>query len=307
MKNSIKKILVTGSSGTIGTRLCEELLGQDYGVIGVDWKPNKWNKKIEKITLHYDLRDKSFFTKIPANFDLIIHLAANARVYNLVENPNLAKDNFETTFNTLDFARKNKIKRFIFSSSREVYGNAGKTKYSEDNVSINNCESPYSASKIAAEALFYSYRHCYGINFIILRFSNVYGMYDDSDRVIPLFIKLTKEGKNLTVFGREKTLDFTYINDAVSGILKAIDNFGKAKNDVYNIATGKGTSILKLAGFIQKSMKKQNKIIMKNSRIGEVIKFVADISKAKKKLNYQPKVEISEGIKRTVKWYKENL
>ena len=75
-------------------------------------------------------------------------------------------------------------------------------------MSIDNCESPYSASKIACEALFRSYKKCYGIDFILTRFSNVYGMYDDSDRVIPLFIRLTKENKDLEIFGKDKLLDF---------------------------------------------------------------------------------------------------
>ena len=307
----IKKILVTGSSGTIGTRLCEKLLEKGYEVVGADWKPNKWNKKIEEITVSLDLRNKSELAKLPKDFDLVIHLAANARVYNLVKNPDLARDNFETTFNALDFARKNNIKRFIFASSRETYGNSGKTVCSEKQAYIQNCESPYTASKIAGEALVHSYQGCYGIDFVILRFSNVYGMYDESDRVIPLFIKLTKKGKDLTVFGKGKLLDFTYIDDAVSGILKAIDNFENAKNGVYNIAFGKGILISELAKLIQKSMAGksscENKLVIKSSRIGEVVKFVADISKAKKKLGYSPKINIVDGIEKTVKWYKKNL
>lgn len=303
----MSKILITGSSGTIGTRLCEKLLEQNYEIIGIDWKPNKWVKKIDEITLRADLRDKSTFDKLPKSLDLIIHLAANARVYNLVKDPNLARDNFETTFNTLDFARKNNIKRFVFASSRETYGNSEKVVHSENEVYIQNCESPYTASKIGGEALVHAYQQCYGINFITFRFSNVYGMYDDSDRVIPLFIRLTKEDKDLTVFGREKLLDFTYIDDCISGVLKAINNFKKAQNDTYNIGSGKGTSILEIARLIQKFMKSQNKIVIKENRTGEVVKFIADISKAKQKFNYQPKTNILEGIKKSIAWYKENL
>jgi len=307
MDKSIKKILITGSSGTIGTRLSEKLLEQNYEVTGVDWKPNKWNKKIEKITLHYDLRDESIFNKIPKNFDLVIHLAANARVYNLVKQPELARDNFLTTFNTLDFARKNNIKRFVLASSRETYGNSEKLIYSEKDVRLENCESPYTASKIGGESLVHAYKQCYGIDFVIFRFSNVYGMYDESDRVIPLFIKLINEGKNLTVFGKEKFLDFTYIDDTVSGILKTIENFKKAKNDVYNIGSGKGVSIVEVAHLIQEMMAGKNKIIIKENRIGEVVKFVANITKARQKLGYKPKTDIIEGIKKSIEWYRENL
>ena len=120
-----------------------------------------------------------------------------------------------------------------------------------------------------------------------------------------MFIKLTQKGKDLTVFGKEKLLDFTYINDTISGILKTIKNFEKAKNDTYNIASGKGILISELAELIRKSLKKQNKIIIKNSRTGEVVKFIADISKAKQKLGYQPKINVIDGIKKTIKWYQE--
>jgi len=301
------KILVTGSSGTIGTRLCEKLLERNYKVVGIDRKSNKWSQKIDEITLHQDLRDKSSFDKIPRDIDLIIHLAANARVYNLVRDPTLARDNFEITFNTLDFARKNDIKKFIFASSRETYGNSDKLVYSENEVRIKNCESPYTASKIGGEALVHSYQQCYTIDFIIFRFSNVYGMYDDSDRVIPLFIKLTKEGKDLTIFGKEKLLDFTYIDDCVSGILKGIENFDNVKNDTYNLGSGKGTSIIKIAESIQKLMRGKNKIIVKENRTGEVIKFIADISRAKEKLGYEPQITIEEGLKKTIQWYQENI
>jgi len=227
--NMRSRILVTGSSGTIGTRLCEKLLEENYAIIGVDLKPNRWNDRINKLTIIGDLRDKETFKNLPKDVDLVVHLAANARVYNLVVDPSLARDNFEILFNTLEFCRRNDIKRFIFASSREVYGNSNQIVHSENEAYVRNCESPYAASKIGGEALVHAYQQCYGINFIIIRFSNVYGMYDDSDRVIPLFIKLAKENRDLVVYGKEKLLDFTYIDDAISGVLKCIENFDQVK------------------------------------------------------------------------------
>lgn len=301
------KILITGSSGTIGTRLSEKLLEKGYEVVGVDWKNNKWNKKVDELTIKGDLRDVSTFDKIPSDIDLVVHLAANARVYNLVKDPSLARDNFETTFNVLDFARKNNVKRFIFASSREVYGNSEKIVHQEDEAHVKNCESPYTASKVAGEALVYAYSQCYGIDFVITRFSNVYGMYDDSDRIIPLFISLTKQGKDLVVFGKEKLLDFTYIDDCVAGVLKCIENFSEIKNDVYNIASGKAVSILEVAQFLQETMKSNNKIIIEENRTGEVVRFAADISKAKRVLGYEPQTTITQGVQKAVLWYSENV
>lgn len=304
---TIKKILVTGSSGTIGTRLCEKLLEENYEIVGVDLKSNRWNERLNESTIIGDLRNKQTLENLPKDIDLVIHLAANARVYNLVIDPGLARDNFEILFNTIEFCRKNDIKRFIFASSREVYGNSKQIVHSENDVYVRNCESPYTASKIGGEALVHAYHRCYGINFIIIRFSNVYGMYDDSDRVIPLFIKLTKENKDLVVYDGEKMLDFTYIDDAISGILKCTENFDQVKNDVFNIASGEALSFIEVAQLIQQYMDNKNKIAIKENRTGEVVKFIANISKAKKKLGYEPKTTITGGIEKSIKWYMKRV
>jgi len=304
----IKKILVTGSSGTIGTRLCERLLKNGYEVVGADYKPNKWNKDIQSITVDVDLRNKEdVLNKLPKDIDLIIHLAANARVYNLVVEPSLARDNFETLFNVLEFTRLNNVKKIMFSSSREVYGNSNEMIQLEDSIDVKNCESPYTATKIGGEALVHSYQQCYGIDFVMFRFSNVYGMYDDSNRVIPLFIKLCKDGKDLIVYGKEKLLDFTYVEDAVGGILQSIQKFNQIKNNVFNLAYGQGTSILEVAQLIKDLLKANNKIKIEKNRTGEVVKYIADISKAKEKIGYKPQTNIFEGIKKSIDWYSKHI
>lgn len=301
---SINKILVTGSSGTIGTRLCEKLLENDYEIFGIDKVQNKWNHKINELTIIRNLCNTNMSIPIPKDIDLVAHLAANARVYDLVLRPELAMENINITYNMLEFCRKNDIKRIIFSSSREIYGNVNhNSKQIESKTNINNCESPYAASKISSEALVHSYHKCYGINYIITRFSNVYGLYDNSNRVIPLFIELTKQNKSLIIYGKEKLLDFTYIDDTVSGLIKCIERFDEVKNDTFNIASGEGTSIIYVAQLIQKYMNIKNNIIIKENRPGEVIKFIADISKAKEKLHYHPTITFETGINKAVNWY----
>ena len=297
------KVLVTGSSGTIGTRLCEELLARNYDVTGFDLKPNKWNIIVNERTVIGDLTNPSGLSVLSGNWDLVVHLAANARVYNLVVNPLLARDNLEMMVNILEFMRSRKIPRIIFASSREVYGNTHRIKRSEGaTLGVEDCESPYAASKLGGEALIHAYHHCYGLDYTILRFSNVYGRYDDSDRVIPLFIKLTKKNEELVVYGKRKLLDFTYIDDAVEGIIRAIERFESARNDVFNIASGQAVSILRLARLVKKYMRAHNSIVLADSRTGEVVKFVADITKAKRKLAYKPKTGIELGIQKAVQW-----
>lgn len=303
------KILVTGSSGTIGTRLCEKLLEAGHEVVGADWEPCKWNEAVEALRINIDLRHKEEFEKLPTDVDLIIHLAANARVYELVENPDRAMDNFIDTFNILEHARKHGIKRLMFASSRETYGNIHLPegqKYTEDKAHFMTCESPYTASKIGGEALFEAYKRCYEMETVIFRFSNVYGMYDDSIRVVPLFFRQAKAGETMKVFGRDKELDFTYIDDAVHGVIAAIDNWEKAKNDTYNIAYGEGTTIVHLAEKMKELLESDSDIEITDSRTGEVTHYIADTSKAREAFGYDPKTPFEEGIKLSVEWYKAN-
>jgi nucleoside-diphosphate-sugar epimerase len=299
------KILVTGSSGMVGTHLCERLLREGHDVVGVDWKPNEWNKEVDALTLVVDLRDKANVLRVlPEDPDVIVHLAANARVHDLVVDPSLARDNFEILFNVLEYGRASSIKRFMFSSSREVYGNTGRTIHSEDEALSKNCESPYTASKIGGEALVHSYQQCYGIDFCIFRYSNVYGMYDRSNRIVPLFIKRCSANEELTVFGGDKLLDFTYITDAVDGTILLLNKFDSVKNEVYNLASGKGTPLLELAELIKSETNSNSQIQVEPSRIGEVVKYIADISKIKAAIEYVPKVSVQEGIKRALEWYR---
>lgn len=299
-------ILVTGSSGTIGTRLCKRLLAEGRSVIGIDLVHNKWQKVVDDCTIIGDLRSEEWMDRLPGDIDTIVHLAANARVYELVEHPDRARDNMLSTFNALEFARHRGIKRFLFASSRETYGNIDEEIFTENMVRVENCESPYTASKIAGEALVQSYTRCYSVDHIIFRFSNVYGMYDDSVRVVPRFFREAKAGSPLTVFGEGKFLDFTYIDDAIDGVVRAIDNFESSKNATYNIAVGQGTSILTLAQTMVQLLKSNSQINLEPPRTGEVIRYVADIAKARHAFGYDPKTSFDEGIARSVEWYSDH-
>jgi nucleoside-diphosphate-sugar epimerase len=297
--------LITGSSGAIGTRLFELLLKQGYSVIGTDIRPNSWNHRINELTIIADLCKSKDLEHLPTDIDMVVHLAANARVYSLIVNPKLARNNFEMLFNILEFCRAHSINNFLFSSSREVYGNSITAIHSETDADISYCESPYTASKMGGEALIHAYHQCYGINFIITRFSNVYGMYDDSDRVIPLFIRLTRDNQDLVVYGDDKYLDFSYIDDTIAGVIKCIEKFPEVKNNVFNISSGRSVSIIDIANLIRNSMNGKNSIVIKENRTGEVMKSVIDITKAKKDLKYEPGIPIEEGVLRSIRWYKE--
>lgn len=300
-------ILITGSSGTIGTRLFEKLLEHGLEVVGFDKKQNQWGSELNKRTIKGNLLREHDLKKLPKNIDLIIHLAATARVYNSVLKPSLALENIVMTHSILEFARRENISRFIFSSSREVYGNKDKSISSEDEVDIRLAESPYAATKIGAEALIHAYGKCFDMRYVILRFSNVYGRYDISDRLVPLFIQKMRKNQDVFIYGKEKVLDFTYLDDCVDGIIKSVVNFSQAQNSTLNITSGEVHTLIEIAQLIKELLRSKSKVLIKPNRKGEVVHFIADISKARILLGYEPKYSIQRGLEASVKWYSQNL
>jgi UDP-glucose 4-epimerase len=164
---------------------------------------------------------------------------------------------------------------------------------------------------IAVEALFYSYARCYGLKYIVFRFSNVYGRYDNDiermERVIPLFIRRIANDQPITVYGENKMLDFTYVDDCVDGIEEGIYALseGRVVNQTINLAYGQGNSLVRMAGLVAQELGKRPAITIEPTQVGEVTHYVADISKARDLLGYEPKVPLEEGIRRAVEWNRE--
>ena len=196
----------------------------------------------------------------------------------------------------------------VFGSSREVYGDIHRHVTDESMTDFVIAESPYSASKIAGEAFVSSFARCYGIPTLVFRFSNVYGRYDNDldrmERVIPLFVRKVARGEPITVFGREKMLDFTYIDDCVSGVVAGIDTLaaGKAAGETINLAYGQGQTLYDLVTLIELATGKQAHATYKPSQTGEVTRYVADISRARSLLGYTPTTPLAKGIFEYVKW-----
>jgi nucleoside-diphosphate-sugar epimerase len=308
------RILITGSSGQIGTNLFHHLSNiGGYSVIGVDKRANDWEADLE--THIVDLIDagqsQSFAEQHLDDVDLVVHLAAYAKVFELVEHPERALENITMTFRALEFCRRQNIP-IIFGSSREVYGDIERIITGESDADFVKAESPYSASKISGEALTDSYARCYGLKYLTFRFSNVYGRFDNDlkrmTRVMPLFIDKISRGEEVIVFGKDKVLDFTYVDDCVSGIALAIDSLlsNKVTNQTFNLARGEGASLVELAEGIADELGKPLKMNAQSSRPGEVTHYVANIGKARALLGYDPQVSLREGVRRTITWWKES-
>jgi UDP-glucose 4-epimerase len=306
------RVLITGSSGQIGTNLGLHLQDQGHFVYGIDKRPNTWTNEIE--TLLQDLsapyrshKNGLGHVDYPQDLDAVVHLAAHAKVHELVQQPDRALENIMMTFNVLEFCRQNDVP-IIFSSSREVYGDIHRYITEESYADFAFTESPYSASKISGEALIYSYAQCYGLNYIVYRFSNVYGRYDNDlermSRVIPKFIRKISQDETITVYGKEKVLDFTYVDDCIAGVTSGLEllTSGAKVNQTINLAYGQGNSLVTLAEIISNALGIEPKMKIEPSRVGEVTHYVANIGKARALLGYMPKVSLEDGIERAVAW-----
>ena len=302
------KVLITGSSGQIGTNLAEKLLADGHTPVGLDIRANPWVDAFETVLMDLARPDPQALKDLAGGgFDCIVHLAAHAKVYELVENPSKARENVDMLFNALETSRLGGVP-FVFGSSREVYGDIMRATTEESHADFVVAESPYSASKIAGEAFVYSYGRCYGLPHLVFRFSNVYGRYDNDldrlERVVPLFIKLISEGRPVTVYGPEKILDFTYVDDCVSGIAAGIERVvaGEVVDDTFNLACGRGYTLEALVRIIADACGREPDVTFEPTRAGEVTRYVADISKARRLLGYEPRTTLEEGVPKEMEW-----
>ncbi len=303
------RVLITGSSGQIGTNLALGLQERGDQVVGIDRRPNAWTDQVKTVQLDLLTARAEDFPKGP--FDLVVHLAAHAKVFELVETPHRALENVTSCFAALDYARRNRVP-FVFGSSREVYGDIVRHVTEENHADFVVAESPYSASKIAGEAFIYSYAECYGLPYLVFRFSNVYGRYDNDlermERVLPLFIRKIANNEPIVIYGKEKVFDFTYVDDCITGICRGIDALvsGKVRNQTINLAYGQGNTLLDAVNIISLALNKSPKVTYEPARPGEVMRYVADITKARQVLGYDPQTPLSGGIPKSIRWSREH-
>jgi len=310
------RVLITGSSGQIGTNLALRLLGDGHDVFGVDKRLNPWTDAfptlLQDLAGHYPAFPGGIGGVEYPSTDVVVHLAAHARVHQLVAQPHRALENIVMTFNVLEYARGLSLP-VIFSSSREVYGDIHRFEgYDESVADFAYTESPYSASKIGGEAFIYSYARCYGLPYLVFRFSNVYGRFDNDlhrmVRVIPLFIHRLSRGEAITIYGRDKLLDFTYVDDCVDGIARGIEALAVSRvvNETINLAYGQGNTLIRLAELIAGELSIEPDMTIAPSLLGEVTRYVADIGKARDLLGWEPMTPLADGIPKAVGWFRKH-
>jgi UDP-glucuronate 4-epimerase len=316
----VRTILVTGGAGFIGSHLCGRLLREGHPVICLDnfdsfYDPNikirnveGWGKtfpdRFELIT--GDIRNAEHLREVfkKNRIDLVVHLAARAGVRPSIEQPLLYQDvNIRGTIVLLEACKEFGIKDFIFASSSSVYGENQRVPFSEEDLDIQPV-SPYGATKRAGELLCYSYHHLYGMNIACLRIFTAYGPGQRPDMAIHKFTRLIDRGEKVPMYGDGSSRrDYTYIDDLVEGILSIIHRHKGF--EVYNLGESQTTSLIELIKLIEEAFGKKANIEMLDSQPGDVSVTYADITKAKRMLGYQPGVNMKEGIKQFVEWYKK--
>lgn len=307
----MKKVLITGAAGFIGSNLSRKMLQAGYSVTGIDnfdsfYDPQIKHKAVQKLALapgfkiyEGDIRNRSLLDTI---FEiekptLVIHLAARAGVRPSIEQPELYYDvNVNGTLVLLEAMRKAGVKDLLFASSSSVYGNNNKVPFSETD-SVDNPISPYAATKKAGELLCYTYHHLYNFNIFCLRFFTVYGPGQRPEMAIQQFGRKITEKQPITLFGDGNTRrDYTFIDDITNGIIASADNL--KGYEILNLGNSDTISLIELVHGIEETLGKKAIIEWQPMQPGDVEITFADISKAQKLIGYKPDYPVKKGLQK---------
>ncbi len=312
--------LVTGGAGFIGSHVCERLLCSGHAVWAFDdlngfYDPRLKQRNLRDIQslgrpfefVRGDLTDRAALDALlgRAKFDQVVHLAARAGVRPSLEEPALyQRVNVEGTVNLLEAARLNRVRKVILASSSSVYGVNAKVPFAESDP-IFSAISPYAASKLACEALGHVYHHVYGMDVVMLRFFTVYGPRQRPDLAIHKFARLISAGRPIPVFGDGSAArDYTYTDDILDGVMACTQKeFGF---EIFNLGESQTVRLDRLVELLESALGKNAIIDRQPVQPGDVPLTCADISKARAKLGYNPKVKIEQGISLFVDWFTRN-
>ena len=323
MADSSGKILITGGGGFIGSHLAEALLRRRCALAVIDnlneFYPPAWKhsnlaevRRAGDFDFHAcDIRD---FQKLREIFDdfrpsIVVHLAALAGVRPSIERPlEYEPVNVGGPANILELCRDFQINKLIFGSSSSVYGATSVAPFSENHVELRPI-SPYAATKLSNELMCFTYAHLFALPVICLRFFTVYGPRQRPDLAIYKFTALLEAGNPLPVFGDGQTgRDYTYVDDVVSGILGALgfqpqDPSG-APFDIFNLGNSSPVKLQELIDCLEQVTCRRAIRQQMPLQPGDVPLTWADISKARRMLGYQPTIQLHEGLRRFVAWYR---
>lgn len=314
----MKNILLTGAAGFIASYTAQELIIAGYNVVGVDNMNDYYDVRLKEFRLN-QLKQLSSFEFHRADienieeirplfesyrFDAVINLAARAGVRYSMEDPFVyMRTNALGTLNLLELMRESAIRKYVLASTSSLY--AGQPMPFDESLPVNQPISPYAATKKAAEAMSYTYHHLYDFDVSVLRYFTVYGPAGRPDMSYFRFIKWIDEGTPIQLFGDgTQARDFTYAEDIARGTVSALKDVGY---EIINLGGGKNPiSINTMIAIIEEYLGKKAVIEHHPFNKADMMETWANIDKANRLLDWEPTVDLREGLKRCVDWYEKN-
>ncbi len=307
------KILITGIAGFIGSSLAEAALEQGAEVVGIDDLSQGKLQNMERYGKRIDFRKASILEDgalrdASRGVDYVFHEAAVASVPRSVEDPLGTNDiNLRGTLLVLEAARAAGVKRVMFAASSAAYGNGPESPKRE--TMLPEPVSPYAVQKVASEHYMASYTRTFGLETVSLRYFNIFGPRQDPSSqysgVLARFISMMMRGETPTIFGDGQTSrDFTYIDNVVSANLLAAKAPSSVAGGVFNVATGRRTTLLEAYECIKRITGYTGDVNFQPERAGDVKHSLADISRSQQMLGYEVNAGLDYGLDQTIRWYR---
>ncbi|MCH9610982.1 MAG: UDP-N-acetylglucosamine 4-epimerase [Chlamydiales bacterium] len=309
----MKRVLVTGAAGFIGSHTALALKEAGHEVVGLDNFNDYYSVDLKRAraqrleqngisVIEGDLCDKGLLEELVSDCTHVLNLAAQAGVRYAKKNPNsYLKSNLEGFLNLLEVLKSRPEIKLVYASSSSVYGCNEKTPFSTEDRT-DQPANLYAATKKANELMAYSYHHLFGLTTVGLRYFTVYGPWGRPDMAYFSFTEAILKGEPITLFNRgQMWRDFTYIDDVVTGTIAALDY---DQNSVFNLGNHRCEELAYFVSILEQELGKGADIRLIDEAPGEMIRTWADISDAKKKLGYQPKTSLKEGLAQFIQWHK---
>jgi len=311
---NITKVLITGVAGFIGSHLCDKLLKKGYMVLGVDSFTDFYPRVIKEKNLEISLQNSNFkffetdilnLTSIDEDIKYIFHVSAQAGVRtSWGKNFDIyIRNNIQVTQHLLELCKNHRqLKKFIYSSSSSIYGDAEIFPTTED--TIPKPVSPYGVTKLAGEHLCQLYQKNFGIPIVCLRYFTVFGPRQRPDMAFHRFIKSAIREEPIIIYGDgEQSRDFTYVKDAVEANILAMEK--NTKEIVFNIGGGNYATVNQILNILKEQMKFKFKVRYEEKAKGDVRNTRSDITRAEKELGFNAKYDLNYGLKQEIEWIKK--
>lgn len=329
------KYLITGIAGFIGSKVAERLLEQGHKVVGIDNLNDYYDVRLKHTRLERIKHDELEFIQMDISdhqgiaelfeehkFDRVIHLAAQAGVRYSIDNPlAYADSNLVGHLNILEGCRHTKVKHLVYASSSSVYGLNQKVPFSPKDT-VDHPVSLYAATKKSNELMAHTYSHLFKVPTTGLRFFTVYGEYGRPDMALFKFTKAILRGEPIDIYNNgDLSRDFTYIDDIVEGVIRIQDVLPTSNPDwtveagspdtssapyrVYNIGNGNPVKLMDFVTELENALGIEAKKNYLPMQLGDVYQTYADTTELFKAINYNPQVDVKQGVANFVKWYRE--